>query len=570
MPVLSKCLVCVLGAALMCMSAIAEAHSLSGSYLAARHADATLDYEESLKYYQRALRHDRSNPVLLDSAMRAAVGVGDISSAVAFAQRYSDAELNALVELLSVMTLLSEGRFSEAELRLIAAQDTILPILSDLWRAWIALNTGEEETAFALFSSMNSNATTRLFARYHSGLAQITIGQQEAAAALLLDHPMGPVVINRDATRLRVELLAFLGRQDEALQALDDILKGAIGDEGFESLRSVVLASDPQSPSVISQPMQGFARALYDVASILGRANDEVALIYSRLATHLDPKLWEAWLLSAEILERQQQYDLAQDAYARIPDFLPQAMEAGIGRAGVLDRAGRIEEALAVYADLALSHPESLRVHFYRAEALRRAERYEDAVMSYTVAQEVARARNALFWQLFNGRAVTHHLKDDWPAAEVDFRAALELSPSEPFVLNYLGYSLVERGEHLEEALIMIETAAAQEPDNGFITDSLGWVYFIRERYGDAVKPLERAVALEPVDPVINDHLGDAYWMVGRQREAEFQWNRALSFNPEPEDRVRILRKLELGLDFVRAEEAAAASHGEAPDVDKP
>jgi tetratricopeptide (TPR) repeat protein len=101
----------------------------------------------------------------------------------------------------------------------------------------------------------------------------------------------------------------------------------------------------------------------------------------------------------------------------------------------------------------------------------------------------------------------------------------------------------------------MIERAAAQRPRNGFITDSLGWVYFILQRYDEAVEPLERAVALEPVDPVINDHLGDAYWMVGRAREAEFQWNRALSFDPDDADRARILRKLEVGLDEVRAEE---------------
>ena len=124
--------------------------------------------------------------------------------------------------------------------------------------------------------------------------------------------------------------------------------------------------------------------------------------------------------------------------------------------------------------------------------------------------------------------------------------------------MNYLGYSLVERGEKLEEALQMIETAAAARPDNGAIVDSLGWVYFQLGRYEEAVVHLERAASLEPVDPVINDHLGDAFWAVGREIEARFQWNRALSFNPEEKDVLRIRDKLQRGLDLVLVDEGLA------------
>ena len=136
-----------------------------------------------------------------------------------------------------------------------------------------------------------------------------------------------------------------------------------------------------------------------------------------------------------------------------------------------------------------------------------------------------------------------------------DFRAALDLNPDQPQVLNYLGYSLVERGEKLEEALGMIETAVAAQPENGAIVDSLGWVLFQLGRYDEAVEPMERAASLEAVDPIINDHLGDVYWVVGRQTEAVFQWNRALSFDPDEALATRIRAKLERGLDAVLAEE---------------
>ena len=93
-----------------------------------------------------------------------------------------------------------------------------------------------------------------------------------------------------------------------------------------------------------------------------------------------------------------------------------------------------------------------------------------------------------------------------WEAAEADFRTALELNPDQPQVLNYLGYSLVEKQTKLDEALDMIERAVAAEPGSGYIVDSLGWVQFKLGRYAEAVENLERAAELMPIDPVVNDH----------------------------------------------------------------
>jgi Flp pilus assembly protein TadD len=90
----------------------------------------------------------------------------------------------------------------------------------------------------------------------------------------------------------------------------------------------------------------------------------------------------------------------------------------------------------------------------------------------------------------------------------------------------------------------MIDKAAQQRPNDGAIVDSLGWVLL---RGGDtkgAVTTLERAVELEPQDSTINGHLGDAYWAVGRKLEATYQWRRALTLNPEPEDAAKLEAKL--------------------------
>ena len=94
----------------------------------------------------------------------------------------------------------------------------------------------------------------------------------------------------------------------------------------------------------------------------------------------------------------------------------------------------------------------------------------------------------------------------------------------------------------------MLVRAVELRPNDGYIVDSLGWVYFRLGAYEKAVDQLERAVELRPQDPVINDHLGDAYWRVGRQQEARFQWRRALSFEPEVDQVPIIEAKIERGL----------------------
>ena len=129
-------------------------------------------------------------------------------------------------------------------------------------------------------------------------------------------------------------------------------------------------------------------------------------------------------------------------------------------------------------------------------------------------------------------------------------------------MLNYLGYSWIDRGLNFDEGMEMIKKAVQQRPDDGYIVNSLGWAYFRLGNYPDAVKQLERAIALKPEDPTINDHLGDAYWRVGRKLEAQFQWAHARDFKPDPEDLPKILSKIENGLPEETSSQAKA--------VDKP
>jgi Flp pilus assembly protein TadD len=147
-------------------------------------------------------------------------------------------------------------------------------------------------------------------------------------------------------------------------------------------------------------------------------------------------------------------------------------------------------------------------------------------------------------WRLYFGRAVSLEKLGRWPEAEADLQSALKLRPDEPELLNYLGYSWIDRGVNLKQALAMVEKAVGANPRSGAMVDSLGWAYFKLGRYKDAVDKLEQAVELDAGDPEVNDHLGDAYWKVGRKDEALFQWRRVLTLNPDGKIKASVQAKL--------------------------
>jgi len=210
----------------------------------------------------------------------------------------------------------------------------------------------------------------------------------------------------------------------------------------------------------------------------------------------------------------------------------------------VLDRIGETDKAAGELRDMALDRPERSDALIALAEIYRSKERYTEAAAAYD--QAVGRIPNLeqRHWSLLYARGMSLERSDQWDRAEADFLHALELEPDQPLVLNYLGYSWVEKGHNLNKAREMIESAVAQRPNDGYIVDSLGWVLYRLGEYKTALRHLERAVELRPGDSVIIDHFGDALWRVERYEEAQFQWLRALSFGSDDDLAAAIREKL--------------------------
>ncbi len=552
-----------LGSALgFCLSLAAPAAATevavpAGAYVAARQALMESNFPAAARYLTEALAADPENPALLENAIVARVAMGASAEALPLAERLEAlGGGNQIVALVIMAEAAAAGRF-DAILARYEAGVAVSPLIDGLLRAWALAGAGRMSDALAAFDTVSKDEPLRALAGYHKALALALAGDLEAAADGFAALGPDGGGLGRSALRAEVQALSQLERSAAAIARIEQVLDGS-SDPEFDRLRARIETGEILPFDEVSGASEGIGLVLFALAGALqGEVADANVLLYARLAQRLHPHDVDILLQVADLLGRLGQHELSAAAFEQVPPEHPMSYNAELGRADALFALDKPDAGIEVLKSLARKHPDILGVQIALGDALRRLERYEEAAPVYDAAITLVDRVTPRHWSLFYTRGIARERIGDWEGAEADFRRALELSPEQPLVLNYLGYSLVERREKLDEAQRMIETAVAARPDDGFITDSLGWVLYRLGKYDEAVAPMERAVELEPTDPVINDHLGDVYWMVGRQREARFQWQRALSFEPEPAEAARIRRKIEAGLDAVLAEEEA-------------
>jgi tetratricopeptide (TPR) repeat protein len=545
--------------------AMTSADGLAGAYLAAQQAEADHDYAAAARYYARALALEPGNPELMESLTMSQILQGDFDRAVPIAETIEASGQKSQVAHMVVTTdLARQGEYETLIERTESGDFGIGPLVDGLVAAWARLGLGETDAAIEAFDALAEEQGLRGFAQYHKALALAQSGDYEAANAILSDERTG-VQLTRRGAMARAEVQSQLGQNDAALAGLEDAF-GRASDPGIAALRDRLEAGETVAFTHVLTARDGMAEVFYSIAAALtSEAQADYTLLYARMAQALRPEHSDALLLTAELLDELGQHELAIEAFAQMPRDHVDYHAAELGRIGALRSLERYDAAIEALKNLAKTHGDLPVVYSTLGDVYRQQDRFAEATEAYDMA--LARtdddARGA--WFLHYARAITLERQDRWEEAEAGFRHALELEPDQPQVLNYLGYSLVEKQTKLDEALEMIERAVAARPDSGYIVDSLGWVLYRLGRYDEAVGHMERAVELMPVDPVVNDHLGDVYWAVGRKREAEFQWSRALSLidrnveNTDTEaDPDRIRRKLSKGLDAVLAEEGAA------------
>jgi tetratricopeptide (TPR) repeat protein len=416
-----------------------------------------------------------------------------------------------------------------------------------LIEAWLTYSEGDGAAAQGILGSMPDSGGFQAFRALHQGLMYELAGEADAAEAAY------KVAAGAQPGAFRVAqalggLYERMGHNDQA-RAVYDAFVEASPETPWLDDTIATLGARAAPPPLIEDATDGAAEVLFGLANALqGEDESEGALAYARMADYLRPDSDVTALLLGEVFELQGRHDDAIEAYRRVAPESPLAWTARLRIAVNLDELERGAEAVADLEAMAAERPTRPDPWVSIGDLRRGAEQWSEAATAYAKAIELTGTLEARHWRLFYVRGIALERAGQWPGAEADFLKALELEPDQPYVLNYLGYSWVDKGLNLGKALDMIESAVDQRPNDGFIVDSLGWAHYRLGDYREAVRHLERAVELQPDDPTINDHLGDALWHVGRHAEAEFQWHRALSLEPDETLEAAIKAKIERGL----------------------
>ena len=533
--------------------------SLSGSYLAGRQAAKERDMDKAADYYSRALSDDPSNKVLIERGFVMDLSSGNIERAQELARQVI--KFNKRHRLSHIALGLREARHkrfqSSRKYFKVAAYTPVGELTAGLLTAWSLAAQGKLNDALNALDALDTNDAFASFKSFHTALIADFLGSpsraetaykktyEQAGSTLRVTQAYGNFLERTNRGKRADEIYSkylAAGRQNALVRTALENLRAGAKPERF-----------------IGAAHHGMSEALFSLASALSdEQNIDVSMIYTQLSLWLRPGFDVARALLGEIYEDTKRYEKAVEAFDRISTDSPLKGSAEIQIASNLDNLKRTDEAIERLTSLIERVPNNYDAHVTLGNIQRVHEKWPGAAESYTKALTLSSEKSARYWTLFYFRGIANERNKQWDKAEPDFLRALELQPEQPAVLNYLGYSWIEKGLNLDKALGMVRKAVELRPNDGYIVDSLGWAHYQLGDFEDAVKHLERAVELRPEDPVINDHLGDAYWRVGRQLEAKFQWQHAKDNKPEEKDLKTIEEKLLKGLEAIPEQQPSA------------
>ena len=521
----------------------------AGSYLAARHAGLERDAIAAAGFYRDALRRDPKNGELLDRAFLSLLVGGDIDGAVKYAERVVKADkTDRVARLVLGVSALKHKRFPAARRDLAqSVRGPITDLTATLLTAWGQYGAGEVKPAVAGIDKLQGPDWYAIFKDLHAGMI-LDVAGQEKDAGIRLEQ-----AYKLDSSALRVVEAwgSWISRNRSPAEALTifETFDKQVPRHPLVVAAMARLKKGEKLPPLVDNAQNGAAEALYGLGASLGRrGGEDLGLVYLQLALYLTPNHPLALLSLADLYESLKKPELAIKAYERIAQASPLHRNAAIQMATDLDALDRADEAEKHLTALVKEFPDDMEAIVALGNVQRGHKKFAECADTYSKAVKVLGTPEKANWVLFYFRGICFERSHKWPEAEADLKKALVLYPDQPQVLNYLGYSWIDQGAHLDDGMTMIKKAVSQRPDDGYIVDSLGWAYFRLGDYDESVKQLERAIELKPEDPTINDHLGDAYWRVGRTLEAQFQWAHARDLKPDPEELPKILEKLKIGL----------------------
>ncbi|MEP3244443.1 MAG: tetratricopeptide repeat protein [Sneathiella sp.] len=532
--------------------------SFAGQYLAGRQAFREKNPEIAADYFDQVLSARPNDGFILQNTFQIALANGDMDRALKLALEISEKNEKdtGAAQLILAIDRIRAGDFEKARTYLSNTKPTGFNILlKPVLTSWVYLGEGKPDLAAKSLDELDKYDGFKALKSYHLALLADVSGDAALAKTQYEDAFKGPA---GRAVRFVQSYGGFLKKQgnaDAALELFQSYRNRFPASPSANRLLSELTEKQSVKP-LVSNALDGAAEALYSSATIVGQERvRSVASTYAYFALMLKPDLVEAKALLAELAEDEKKWEKALGFYEAIPEGSPYSLNAEIRSAWISHQLGETDRAISRLEKLAEKNPSEIEPLVVLADLNRDLKNWQNAASAYGRAiSNIGEAKSRL-WSLHYARGIAFERMNEWTSAEADLLKALKLRPDHPQILNYLGYSWADRGENLEDAKDMLIKAVSLRPRDGYIVDSLGWLYYRVGDFENAVVQLEKAVSLQPEDPTINDHLGDAYWRVGRKDEAQYQWQRALWLEPDEAQVPIIQQKLKTGLSALEASE---------------
>lgn len=521
----------------------------SGNYLAGQFAQREKDWEQASNFLSRVLEKEPDHQGLQKHAMVLAMASGHVNRAIALAkQSLGDREPTG-EDVLATLFIALEDFENENYLGAIdtlnkTEEGSVAAFIVPILKLWADTAQGKLD-----LETLEKN----YFYAYHAMLAGDYLNKGPEAVQFALeayDHKDADI---RDIEKV-ADLFAKFGETEKAQKLYQLIVDQRFSNEDIDqklaALENEESITDLISVPKIKKPKEGAAIVFYDMAEILLREySDDSATIFAQKSLFLDPKMDKAHMVIGNVLTRHNRNQEAIDEYKKIKEHQEFYEPAQRMIADLYAEEEEHDKAIKILEKLYETNqdPEAL---VQIGDIYRFQEDYKSAVSAYNTVLDLWDDVPEKYWHVLYARGMAYERLKKFEKSETDLLAALKFKPSHPFLLNYLGYSWADQGINLDKALDMIKRAARAKPDDGYIADSLGWVYYKMADYAAAIPHLERAVELRPYDATINDHLGDAYWRNDRKLEAKFQWQRAVNYSEETETELKetVKEKLVSGL----------------------
>ena len=352
------------------------------------------------------------------------------------------------------------------------------------------------------------------------------------------------MITGMESLRLSEILIEFYNAINE-----ESIVKKIIIDIGDNFADFNKIEINTKNFDSIINSSNGLAELYFNIAGWFYEKNMlEFAAYFSNISLKLRPNFKAQKILLASIYEKFNLNELALDSLKGINDANLYYLKSEKLKVQIFNKTQNNIELLNTLEKLVITFPKNQDLKILLGKSLHNQKRYSEAINYYTFVINHNLKTIDNNWDLYFSRGMSFERSKKWKEAEQDLIKALEINPQSAYVLNYLGYSWLERGINFEKALEYVTLASEILPDDGYIIDSLGWAYFLLGDYEKAIKILEYALKILPMDPTLNDHLGDAYWKVGRKEEALSQWKRVLIFKSDYEYKDNIDKKIISGL----------------------